>query len=301
MISPIDRNVMIHSQAPTCLPLYNRVSSYVLNHLHDSTLPSLSLSPFLPPPPSIVLFSPLPPSLPPSLPLTPSHSPYLGTYTNSQGVAVIRRRIADFITKRDGTATPSNPNNIYLLNGVTDGIKAIMFACVDPREACGVVIPIPQYPIYTASITEFGAKAVSWNNFYHSPWLLSCLISHHLTCLVIFFVSSPLYLPLLYSLPPFSLYPLSLPLPSPAPHPFPSQIEYYLNEKQDWAVDVADMRKRVQSARRHCQPRILVVVNPGNPTGERGRKERWGGGRESRRGRGRERKQERDKRTEKDS
>ena len=42
-----------------------------------------------------------------------------------------------------------------------------------------------------------------------------------------------------------------------------------MDEEKDWAVDVEDMRKRVREAHGHCQPRILAIINPGNPTGER--------------------------------
>ena len=73
---------------------------------------------------------------------------------------MIRKHIADFITRRDGPEYPGDPTKINLLNGATDGIKAAFFMCMDPHVDCGVMIPIPQYPIYTASIAEFGAKKV---------------------------------------------------------------------------------------------------------------------------------------------
>ena len=96
-----------------------------------------------------------------SLPLPPPLLPSPGTYTNSQGIALVREHVADFITRRDATVAPSNPNHIFLLNGASDGIKSMIFTCVNQAESCGVMIPIPQYPIYTASIAEFGAKKVS--------------------------------------------------------------------------------------------------------------------------------------------
>jgi alanine transaminase len=127
-----------------------------------------------------------------------------GSYTDSQGISVIRQHVAEFITRRDGPEFPGDPARLFLLNGATEGIKAVFYMCMDPGRACGVMIPIPQYPIYTASISEFGAR----------------------------------------------------------------KIEYYLDEEKDWAVDVGDMRRRVREARSYCQPRILAVINPGNPTGQ---------------------------------
>jgi alanine transaminase len=83
-----------------------------------------------------------------------------GSYTDSQGIHVIREHVADFITRRDGSEYPGDPSKLFLLNGATDGIKAVFYMCVDPGVPCGVMIPIPQYPIYTASISEFGAEKV---------------------------------------------------------------------------------------------------------------------------------------------
>lgn len=47
-----------------------------------------------------------------------------------------------------------------------------------------------------------------------------------------------------------------------------SQIKYYLDEDHCWAIDVEHLRQQVEEARQHCEPRIMVVVNPGNPTGK---------------------------------
>ena len=85
---------------------------------------------------------------------------FTGSYTDSQGILVIREHVADFITRRDGSDYPADPSKLFLLNGATDGIKAVFYLCMDPRVPCGVMIPIPQYPIYSASISEFGAKQV---------------------------------------------------------------------------------------------------------------------------------------------
>lgn len=48
----------------------------------------------------------------------------LGSYTESQGILTIRQDIANYIQQRDGY--PSDPNNIYLCNGASDGIKTII-------------------------------------------------------------------------------------------------------------------------------------------------------------------------------
>ena len=42
-----------------------------------------------------------------------------------------------------------------------------------------------------------------------------------------------------------------------------------LDEDKNWAIDVPGLRDNLQEARKHCDPRIMVVINPGNPTGEK--------------------------------
>ena len=79
---------------------------------------------------------------------------------------MIRQHVADFITRRDGYQ--GDPSKIFLLNGATEGIKAVFYMCMYPGEPCGVMIPIPQYPIYTASISEFGAEKVHCIYMYYT-------------------------------------------------------------------------------------------------------------------------------------
>jgi len=45
-------------------------------------------------------------------------------------------------------------------------------------------------------------------------------------------------------------------------------IEYYLNEDKGWGLDVSELKRSVAAAREHCDPRAIVVINPGNPTGQ---------------------------------
>ena len=47
----------------------------------------------------------------------------LGCYTDSAGIELIRRQIAEFIQNRDGIA--SNPDDIFLTTGANFGIRVI--------------------------------------------------------------------------------------------------------------------------------------------------------------------------------
>lgn len=68
----------------------------------------------------------------------------------------------------------------------------------------GVMIPIPQYPLYSAILAEFGL----------------------------------------------------------------SQIGYYLNEDNKWSLDISELERAYKEAENKSKPRVLVVINPGNPTGQ---------------------------------
>ena len=82
-----------------------------------------------------------------------------GAYSHSQGVLGIRKDVADFIKARDGVE--SDPDKIFLTNGASAGIGYILTSCVKgPKD--GVMIPIPQYPIYSASLALLGGKQVGY-------------------------------------------------------------------------------------------------------------------------------------------
>lgn len=65
------------------------------------------------------------------------------------------------------------------------------------------MIPIPQYPLYSAAISELGAI----------------------------------------------------------------QVNYYLDEENCWSLDVNELRRSLNEAKAYCHPKVLCIINPGNPTG----------------------------------
>jgi alanine transaminase len=42
-----------------------------------------------------------------------------------------------------------------------------------------------------------------------------------------------------------------------------------LDEDNGWALDIKELKRSVDEARDHCDPKLLCVINPGNPTGLR--------------------------------
>ena len=67
----------------------------------------------------------------------------------------------------------------------------------------GVMIPIPQYPLYSASLAEYDL----------------------------------------------------------------AQVGYYLDEANGWALDLKELNRSLEEARKTTNVRAIVIINPGNPTG----------------------------------
>ena len=82
-----------------------------------------------------------------------------GSYSESRGIKIVRQHVAEFISKRDGI--PCSYHNIYLLNGASDGIKSMLYTMMGSSNT-GIMIPVPQYPLYTAAIAELNAQLVSY-------------------------------------------------------------------------------------------------------------------------------------------
>ncbi|KAK8741569.1 hypothetical protein OTU49_002273 [Cherax quadricarinatus] len=127
----------------------------------------------------------------------------LGSYSDSPGIEIIRHHVAEYIERRDGF--PSNWENIILCAGASEGIRGIMKMMIKHENGIkpGVMIPIPQYPLYSATIAEYDLH----------------------------------------------------------------QIGYYLNESTNWGLDISELERAYNEAKEVSYPKVLVVINPGNPTG----------------------------------
>jgi len=127
-----------------------------------------------------------------------------GAYSNSAGIELIRKNIASYIEKRDG-GVPCNWEDVFLSTGASGGIvqclKMLTFG--EGKNRTGVMIPTPQYPLYSASISEFQAVRVN----------------------------------------------------------------YYLDEETNWSLKISELERSYEEACETCAPRVLCIINPGNPTG----------------------------------
>jgi len=88
----------------------------------------------------------------------------VGSYSDSPGLEVIRRHVAEYIMKRDG-GIECDWKNIILCAGASEGIRGCLKLLTGPGTECprpGVMIPIPQYPLYSATLAEYNMDQVGY-------------------------------------------------------------------------------------------------------------------------------------------
>ncbi len=94
----------------------------------------------------------------------------LGAYTESKGYRFVREAVARFISARDGIA--ADPDAIFLTDGASKGVQAVLRLLVaDERD--GIMVSIPQYPLYSATITLYGGAQVGYHLDEANGWKLS--------------------------------------------------------------------------------------------------------------------------------
>jgi len=77
-----------------------------------------------------------------------------GAYSDSQGVSGVREQVAEFISQRDGAQLPrANASDVYLTSGASQGVEFIMRLF---NQDDAVLVPIPQYPLYSALASLLG-------------------------------------------------------------------------------------------------------------------------------------------------
>ncbi|XP_055909619.1 alanine aminotransferase 1 [Eupeodes corollae] len=128
----------------------------------------------------------------------------IGSYSDSAGIEVIRRQVADYIRERDGIE--SCWENIYLSAGASPAIKSVLslLNCGVDGKRPAILIPIPQYPLYSATLAEYDI----------------------------------------------------------------GQIGYYLEESTNWGLDINELQRAVDEGKQTHSIRAIVIINPGNPTGQ---------------------------------
>ncbi|EON69854.1 alanine transaminase [Coniosporium apollinis CBS 100218] len=83
----------------------------------------------------------------------------VGAYSQSHGSPGIRESVAKFIEKRDGY--PADAEHVYLSNGASGGVNTLLHVICSKPET-GILVPIPQYPLYTATLSVLNARCVPY-------------------------------------------------------------------------------------------------------------------------------------------
>ncbi|XP_059057985.1 alanine aminotransferase 2-like [Achroia grisella] len=128
----------------------------------------------------------------------------VGAYSPSAGLSLVRGRVAEYLTARDGV--PASPDDVLLGSGASDLIKSVLSMFVHEKDGkpSAVMIPIPQYPLFSGTLSELGLQ----------------------------------------------------------------QADYYLDEENQWALQPRELQRSWTVASETAHVRALVVINPGNPTGQ---------------------------------
>uniref|UniRef100_A0A0B7AXA4 alanine transaminase n=1 Tax=Arion vulgaris TaxID=1028688 RepID=A0A0B7AXA4_9EUPU len=97
----------------------------------------------------------------------------LGAYSDSAGLSVVREDAAKYITERDNVH--ADPSNVFLSTGASEGIRNVLkllMTSLPDKERAGIMIPIPQYPLYTATIAEYNAYPIGYYLNEEDNWSL---------------------------------------------------------------------------------------------------------------------------------
>ncbi len=97
----------------------------------------------------------------------------MGAYTESKGERFIREAVTEFIDKRDDIenlgGVSSDPEKIFLTGGASQGVRFVIDLLI-AQSNDGIMIPIPQYPLYSASIKKAGGVQVNYYPDEEKGW-----------------------------------------------------------------------------------------------------------------------------------
>jgi len=94
----------------------------------------------------------------------------IGAYSHSQGIPYIRKNVARFIEERDGY--PSDPSHIFLTAGASAGVSLLISMLISNPKS-GILIPIPQYPLYTATLASNSGVGIPYLLDEDAEWATS--------------------------------------------------------------------------------------------------------------------------------
>ena len=93
-----------------------------------------------------------------------------GSYTHSLGIPFVRDSVCKYIARMDNVPEPSS-DEIFLTEGASQGVHLLLNSIIlDNNDA--IMIPIPQYPLYTASISLSGGVPAPYYLSESKGWQL---------------------------------------------------------------------------------------------------------------------------------
>lgn len=98
------------------------------------------------------------------------HPPGTGAYTQSPGLPFVRQAVADFIERRDGIS--ASKESVILTDGASKAAQAVIMAMLRHSKD-GFLAPVPQYPLYSATITLYGGSLVGYELDEDDGWQLN--------------------------------------------------------------------------------------------------------------------------------
>eukprot|EP01067_Filipodium_phascolosomae_P005421 Filipodium_phascolosomae@DN3501_c0_g1_i1.p1 len=93
----------------------------------------------------------------------------MGAYSHSKGIEKFRQQVANWMNERDGAQT--DPEDLFLTNGASDGVKAALELLIH-GEKDGILVPVPQYPLYSASIARLGGTMIPYYMVEEKGWAM---------------------------------------------------------------------------------------------------------------------------------
>jgi alanine transaminase len=94
----------------------------------------------------------------------------VGAYSESQGFDLVRQQVADFIEARDGV--PARKQDIFLTDGASKGVAFVLRLVLRARKGDGLLVPIPQYPLYSATLALQSATLLGYELDEAAGWTL---------------------------------------------------------------------------------------------------------------------------------
>lgn len=90
-------------------------------------------------------------------------------YTDSKGVPAARKAVLDYATKELGiNVDPTDLNRVYIGNGVSELIMITARALCE--EGYEILVPSPDYPLWTAAVNLAGGEAVHYHCDPENGW-----------------------------------------------------------------------------------------------------------------------------------